>query len=510
MAWPTNALARADTVFTSAEAPAASPLAAAANIVSAEWLTRHAVCPVAAVPDGSLRVVITADTNPHDIADLRVAVGSPFSTKVASRDELERAIERFRRIGQADAVDAYDESTHSTADADARGLATQPPVVRYVNLLVREAVAQDASDIHLDATRTGLVSRLRVDGMLAEGPAAPAGMHHAIVSRCKLLAGLDIAERRKPQDGRIRMRLEESELDLRVSTVPTLHGESVVIRLLERASRPVALRDLGMPDTILAHVHATVARPHGMLLITGPTGSGKTTTLYAALATRNAATEKLITVEDPVEYQLHGVTQVPVHHAAGVSFASALRAILRQDPDVLLIGELRDAETASVAVQAAMTGHLVLATLHTNDALSAVARMIDLGVPAYLLVDTLNTVIAQRLVRRICRGCIEAVTPDVDELRWLDAHGVEAPGHLHRGAGCVACRGTGFRGRVGVFESVEITPALRAAIAREAGHDELARVADAAGQFSPMRSDGIAKAFAGVTTLAEVRRAVVV
>lgn len=486
--------------------PAIAGLRATTTIVTAEWLTRHAICPIAADADGSLRVLVTASTNPHCVAELQVVAGCALNTELATPDALERAIERFRRFGKRDDLEPEDDANESGADADARGLASQPPVVRHVNLLVREAVAQQASDIHLEATRSGLTTRLRIDGVLTDGPEAPIGMHHAIVSRCKLLAGLDISERRRPQDGRIRMRLEDYELDLRVSTVPTLHGESVVIRLLDRGNRPTALSDLGMPDDMLPAVLAAVAQPHGMILVTGPTGSGKTTTLYAALAARSTGSEKLITVEDPVEYQIPGVTQVPVHHGAGVSFASALRAILRQDPDVVLIGELRDAETASVAVQAAMTGHLVLATLHTNDALSAFARLVDLGVPPYLLVDTVSAVVAQRLVRRVCGDCSAPFSITSSEAHWLASVSKATPLTLQRGVGCAVCRGTGYRGRVGIFESVALTEGLRRAIGRGESRDAMLVEAIRGGTYRRLIDDGIAKAFCGTTTLAEVRR----
>lgn len=486
----------------------ATGLRGTSAIVTAEWLTRHAICPVATDANGSLRVLITSSTDPRDITDLEVVAGGELTTELGSADALERAIERFRRFGQRDDLEAVVDESSSGADADARGLASQPPVVRYVNLLVREAVAYQASDIHLEATRSGLTARLRIDGILTEGPAAPQGLHNAIVSRCKLLAGLDIAERRRPQDGRIRIRLADRELDLRVSTVPTLHGESVVIRLLDRGTRPTALSELGMPDGMLSEILSAVASPHGMILVTGPTGSGKTTTLYAGLAARSSGTEKLITVEDPVEYQIPGVTQVPVHHGSGVSFASALRAILRQDPDVVLIGELRDAETASVAVQAAMTGHLVLATLHTNDALSTFARLVDLGVPPYLLVDTVTAVVSQRLVRRICTRCIVPTSIGSDDARWLESINAGAPTSTFRGVGCEACRGTGYVGRIGLFESVTLTESLRGAVAGSKSRDLLLSAARAGGTYRPLADDGMMKALAGITTFEEVRRVV--
>jgi general secretion pathway protein E len=340
-------------------------------------------------------------------------------------------------------------------------------------------------------------------------PEAPAALHQAVVSRVKLLAELDIAERRKPQDGRIRVRLEARELDLRVSTVPTMHGESVVLRLLDRGGRPVALGDLGMTPDLLAIVERLAARPHGMLLVTGPTGSGKTTTLYACLARRDRASEKIVTVEEPVEYQLEGITQVPVHRQAGVTFGSALRAILRQDPDVVMIGEMRDRETAEIAVQAAMTGHLVFSTLHTNDAVGAIPRLLDLDVPDYLVSATVEAVLAQRLVRRICDDCRVTYRPDQHSValvageRSISEHVANA--RFERGAGCAACRGTGFRGRVGIFELLLMTDAVRDAIASRAPRATLRELALEAG-MRPLRVDGWAKIEAGLTTVEEVLR----
>jgi general secretion pathway protein E len=468
---------------------------------------QRGLCPLHRDGDSHLTLLARPDAHAADISELEWATMHTFRVEHTSADIVERSIERFRRLTEHGDINAEAVPTDEPLDADARDLAAQPPVIRFLNLLVRDAVAMQASDIHLEARRSAMQTRFRLDGVLIEGPDAPAGLHFAVVSRCKLLAGLDIAERRRPQDGRIRMRLDERELDLRISTVPTLHGESVVIRLLEQGDRPLELSALGIPVPQLATVIDAVEKPHGLVLVTGPTGSGKTTTLYAALAHRNGGTEKLITIEDPVEYQVPNVTQVPVHHGSGVSFASALRAILRQDPDVVLVGELRDAETASVAVQAAMTGHLVLATLHTNDALSAFPRLIDLGVPAYLLIDMVSIVAAQRLVRRVCAKCRERRALDETDRAWLTSLGVDCNGVDQTvGVGCTACRGTGYRGRVGIFEVVAVTPALRGALLAGAGRDELARVACESDGFQSLLLDGARKAIAGQTTFAEVRR----
>ena len=484
------------------------PPIALADGVSREYLVHHRVCPKAVREDGALLVATAPDAIRDALDDLSVAYRRVVTTEDATPDEVDRLIERLTNstersieLARIDADGADDGST-----TDVRDLANQPPVVRYVNLLVRDAYDAGASDIHLEATRSGLAARFRMDGVLAPAPEPPANLHHAVVSRIKLLAELDIAERRRPQDGRIRVRLEARELDLRVSCVPTMFGESVVLRLLDRGGRPVALEELGMPGDLFQAMTRLSARPHGMVLVTGPTGSGKTTTLYAALQRRDATAEKIITVEDPIEYQLGGITQVPVHRQAGVTFGAALRSILRQDPDVIMIGEMRDAETAEIAVQAAMTGHLVFSTLHTNDAIGAIPRLLDLGVPEYLISATLDGVLAQRLVRRICDGCRSDYTPSPESVALLAGRPVGRK-RLQHGVGCAACRGTGFRGRVGLFELVAIDDALKDAINARAPRTTLRTLAQNAG-MQPLAADGWRKIEAGLTTVEEVLRVV--
>ncbi|HXC25162.1 MAG TPA: GspE/PulE family protein [Gemmatimonadaceae bacterium] len=464
------------------DAVAESPPIRLLPSVSRDYLLHHGVCPTNWSESGALIVAARPDAFREALDELALAYACPVMAEEASADNVTRLIERLTthaerlvELARIEAMPAMDD-----LDTDVRDLANQPPVVRYVNLLVRDAYDAGASDIHLEATGAGLSARYRLDGVLAPAQEPPANLHYAVISRIKLLAELDIAERRRPQDGRIRVRLGVRDLDLRVSTVPTIHGESVVLRLLERGGRPVELHELGMPPDVLAGVTSVAARAHGMLLVTGPTGSGKTTTLYAALARRDTAAEKIMTVEDPVEYQLAGITQMPVHRQAGVTFGSALRSILRQDPDVIMIGEMRDPETAEIAVQAAMTGHLVFSTLHTNDAAGAIPRLIDLGVPPYLVAATVDAVLAQRLVRRRCDRC--------------------------HGEGCASCRGTGFRGRIGVFELIRLTREMRDAITQGATADQLADLARRAGTRS-MRDDGDTKVQAGVTTVEEVLRA---
>jgi general secretion pathway protein E len=476
-----------------------------ADGLSREYLVHHRVCPLRIAEDGCLVIAAAPDALLEDaVDDIGFAYRCPTVVEEVPLDDVERLIERLTTAAERVVELARVDSGDDDFAADVRDLANQPPVVRYVNLLVRDAYDAGASDIHLEATRAGLSARFRLDGVLTQAPEPPREMHHAVVSRIKLLAELDIAERRRPQDGRIRVRLAERELDLRVSTVPTMFGESVVLRLLDRGGRPVELEELGMSADVLDRVAELSARPHGMLLVTGPTGSGKTTALYACLERRQKTAEKIITVEDPVEYQLSGITQVPVHRQAGVTFATALRSILRQDPDVLMIGETRDAETAELAVQAAMTGHLVFTTLHTNDAVGAIPRLVDLGVPEYLVAATIEGVLAQRLVRRVCSECRVEYRPSPESVALLGERPV-GRATMTRGAGCAACRGTGFRGRIGIFELLPMTDELKDGIVRRASRSDLRELATASG-MRPMRADGWAKVQAGLTTVEEVLR----
>jgi len=384
-------------------------------------------------------------------------------------------------------------------------LANEAPVVKLVNLLLLEALEARASDVHLEGYADQLRVRYRIDGVLQNAPSPPAHLAAAVVSRLKIMAELDIAERRVPQDGRIRLRLQDRQVDVRVSTLPTLHGESVVLRLLDKERGIVSLEDLGMPPDTLRQFEQAIGQPHGIVLATGPTGSGKTTTLYAAVDRIRSGREKILTVEDPVEYELAGVPQVPVNEKVGVTFATALRALLRQDPDVMLVGEIRDEETAEIATHAALTGHLVLSTLHTNDAAGALTRLLDLGVPAYLLASTVEAVLAQRLVRQICVQCKE-MTPAGDIVQRLFTGQPDLPGQVARGLGCVACRGTGYRGRTGLYELLTVDEEIRRVVLRQASALEIRNVAIARGMRT-LSQDGLRLVSTGVTTAEEIARA---
>src|SRR6266699_2389748 len=482
-----------------------------AETFEADYLEQWKILPLEIAGD-RLRVGVVGEAAAEVLEDLELSYGVPLELIPVAQEELLESIRRTFAASESvvelikDLGAELEPAAETGGDqfADARDLANQPPVIRFVNLLIREAHDARASDIHLESRREGLTARFRIDGVLTELPSPPKGLQAAVVSRIKLLAELDIAERRAPQDGRIRVRLEERELDLRVSTVPTLYGESVVLRLLDRGGRPVALDELGMDAETLGRFQRLAEKPHGILLATGPTGSGKTTTLYAALGLRQRMAEKIITVEDPVEYHLESVTQVPVNVKAGMTFGSALRSILRQDPDVLMVGEMRDAETAGIAVQAAMTGHLVFSTLHTNDAASAITRLVDLKVEPYLIAATVEGLLAQRLVRRICAACRERYRPDAGAVALLAMHPVGTV-QLERGRGCPACRNTGYRGRTGIFELLAVTEEVKQAILKLTPVTGMRALAREQGMVT-LREDGWRKVQAGITTVEEVLR----
>jgi general secretion pathway protein E len=481
------------------------------DVLSAEYLEFNRVLPLA-WDEGHVRVAAVGTPAEHVLEDLEQLFGCPVEIESAEEGALLDGIRRATASAETvvelvqglDDGPAPESATDEGALTDAREVANQPPVVRYVNLLIREASATGASDIHLDATREGLRVRLRVDGVLAEAPAPPKGLQAAVVSRLKLLAELDIAERRLPQDGRIRVRLDAREMDLRLATAPTHFGESVTLRLLERGGRPVSLAELGMAPEVLSQVERLVTRRHGIVLVVGPTGSGKTTTLYAALALRDRTAEKILTVEDPVEYELPGVTQIGVDAQRGLTFARALKTMVRHDPDVLMVGEIRDEESADIAVRAAMTGHLVFSTLHTNDALGAIPRLLDLKVPSYLVAASVEGILAQRLVRRICPECRGRYRPDPQAVALLADQPVGRV-TLERGAGCVACRQTGYKSRTGLFELLPFDEDLKEAVSRGADRAAL-RALPAVQQMGTLKQDGWAKVQVGITTVEEVLR----
>ena len=481
--------------------------------LTAEYLEHNAVLPVR-VQAGRVAVATwLPDVDDQVVEDLQFVFDADLDIVPGPEMELRAAI---RRVYGGEGVTAEgviaglapgmgDTSAQPEVPLDDLvHLANEAPVVKLVNLLLLEALEARASDVHLEGYADTLQVRYRIDGVLQAGPTPPAHLTAAIVSRLKIMADLDIAERRAPQDGRIRLRLQDRQVDVRVSTVPVLHGESIVLRLLDRERGRIGLGDLGMAEGTRSAFIDAISRPHGIVLTTGPTGSGKTTTLYAAVDHIRTGREKILTVEDPVEYELMGVPQVPVRDAGGVTFATALRSLLRQDPDVLLVGEIRDAETAEIATHAALTGHLVLSTLHTNDAPGALVRLLDLGVAPFLVASTVQAVLAQRLVRTLCVACREVVRPDA---AVVEAFGL-APGQLdviHRSRGCVECRGTGFRGRTGIYELLVIGEDIRGALSRQQGASELRELALKQG-MRPLRDDGLRLVRLGVTAPEEVLR----
>jgi len=478
--------------------------------LSPKYMRQYTVCPVAV--DGAAVTVATADpTDVLVIDELRQTLGPELALCVAPADAILTAIERTWGVGAATAlqrivagVAGQDGDGEEDSAAHLRDLAFEAPVVRLVNHLIDEAVAAEASDIHIEPFESQLRIRFRVDGLLYDQEAPPRRLQASLASRIKLMAELNIAERRLPQDGRIRLTVHGRRMDVRVSTIPTVHGESIVMRLLDRSSVFLPLERLGLGRATAEPFEHLIQRPHGMLLVTGPTGSGKTTTLYAALDKINAPERKIITVEDPVEYQLVGVNQIPVNPRIGLSFASGLRHIVRQDPDVIMIGEIRDLETVEIAIQAALTGHLVFSTLHTNDAASAVTRLQDMGAEPYLVSSVVNGILAQRLVRRVCAQCRVPYEPSTGDLAALGvAQGERTT--LARGAGCAACRGTGYRGRTGIYELLRVNDDIRSLILRRAPAGEIRRQAVDAGMLTLAR-DGWTKAREGLTTVEEILR----
>ena len=389
---------------------------------------------------------------------------------------------------------------------DVHRMAEQPTLINLVNLILLEAIQGRASDVHVEPFESELRVKYRIDGVLVSQPQPPKHLQAALIGRIKIMAGMNIAERYVPQDGHITLRFEGRKVDIRVSTVPTLYGESVVMRILDKSSLPLDLVSLGMSESHRAIVDRMIGKPHGLVLVTGPTGSGKTTTLYAALSKLYDPRKKIITIEDPVEYELNGINQIPVNAKRGLSFATGLRAILRQDPDIVFVGEIRDTETADIAIRSALTGHLIFSTLHTNDAISSVGRLVDMGAEPYLAASVLEGLLAQRLGRRLCTACKESrpISEETDNRLTPDERR-RFNGRQMVGTGCEKCGNSGFRGRLGFYEIVRINSALRAAIAQNRPVHELKALLDP--EFITMREDGMRKAAAGITTIEEVLRA---
>jgi general secretion pathway protein E len=464
-------------------------------------------------PDG-LTIAMVNPLDGYTRDAVRFAVGKPVTVSVALPADLEAAFSRLYAGTEAEDSGLSDLAKERAAevvldDIDRlKDIASDAPVIRLVNQIITRAVETRASDIHIEPMENGLTVRYRIDGVLHPVEAPPPQLASAVVSRVKVMAKLDIAERRLPQDGRIVMAVRGKDIDFRVSTTPTIHGESVVLRILDRGQLALDFTTLGFDGPLIRRMRQQLAMPHGIVLVTGPTGSGKTTTLYAALLELNTQEKKLLTIEDPVEYHLDGVNQVQVKPQIGLTFASALRSFLRQDPDIMMIGEIRDLETAQIAVQSALTGHLILSTLHTNDAASAITRLLDMGVEDYLLTSTINGVAAQRLVRTLCPDCREPYEPlaeAIDRLH-LRALAPEGPILLYRAKGCEHCAGTGYHGRSSIVEMLTVDDQIRRAILKGEDSTAIHKLALSQG-MQPMRDHGFCKALAGMTTVEEVFRA---
>ena len=465
--------------------------------------------------NGTLKIVMADLEDVYTIDALRLAYGYSIEVCRGKREDILETIENLYGAGSQSLEtiieeahkDVYELTISEDENVDhLRDIASEAPIIRLVNRLIFNAVEMRASDIHFEPFEGEFKVRYRIDGVLHEMEAPPSRLQAAIISRVKIMAKLDIAERRLPQDGRIKLKIGDKEIDFRVSTIPTLFGESLVMRILDRESLVFDFKKLGFPSDILSNWIDLISQPYGMVLVTGPTGSGKTSTLYATLAKINSSECKIITLEDPVEYQLRGVNQIHVNAKIGMNFANGLRAIVRQDPDIILVGEIRDKETAEIAIQSALTGHLLFSTLHTNDAAGAVTRLLDMGVENFLLSSTLLGILAQRLVRVNCPNCRGPVVPEDRLIQSMNLAPEELEGiTFFQGSGCDACRNTGFIGRTAIFEYLPIDDDIRNEINASSSTEKIKKVAIGKG-LRTLRQDGWEKVKAGVTTISEVLR----
>ncbi len=460
------------------------------------------------------QTLTVAMANPQDINAIdQVSLKSKCDVEpvLATETAIRNAIDQYYGIsgGVDEVIKQMNDAKKSSAmgavsDRELAKLADNAPVVKLVNMIIMQAVKDKASDIHIEPDEKILRVRYRVDGILHEGPKPPKDLEAAIISRVKVLASMDIAERRKPQDGRIMLKMRGKEIDLRVSSFPTVYGENIVIRLLDKTSVMLGLAELGMDKETLKSFNTIIRKPFGIILVTGPTGSGKTTTLYASLSTINSQEKNIITIEDPVEYQIPMIRQTQINPKAGLTFASGLRSMLRQDPDIIMVGEIRDSETAEIATQAALTGHLVFSTLHTNDSAGAIIRLIDMGIEPFLVSDSVIAILAQRLVRIVCPKCKEKIAPTDEMLKDLE---LERSGNIniYRGKGCQKCKDTGYIGRAGLYELLVINDEIKKLIIEKASADKIKAKAIEAG-MKTLYDDGIAKALSGITSIEEVLR----
>jgi type IV pilus assembly protein PilB len=479
---------------------------AAANLVSASTARRYGALPVQFVDDRTLRVAMVDPANVRAVDDLAVMTGYEIRPSVASREDIEAFVSRLTQLDDAvmDAAVEQAEEDGPVEIVDLRESADDAPVIKLVNQVVAQAVERGASDVHLEPDGTQLRIRFRIDGVLVETATVPKRMVAGVISRVKIMADLDIAERRLPQDGRVGLSIDGHHVDLRVVTLPSVHGESVVMRILDRESVVMDLDRLGMANEDATRFRRAFKQAYGAVLVTGPTGSGKSTSLYAALSELNTPEKNIITIEDPVEYQLAGVTQVQVNPKAGLTFANGLRSMMRADPDIIMVGEIRDRETAQIAIEAALTGHLVLSTLHTNDAPTAITRLIEMGIEPFLVASAIDAVVAQRLARTLCSHCKTRTVLTADVLR---DHGfpAEADIEAYEPVGCTRCGQSGYKGRTGLYEVMRVSDDIRQLAIQRAPADLVAQAAMHEG-MRRLREDGLEKVRLGVTSVAEVAR----
>ncbi|KMP10524.1 secretion system protein E [Candidatus Nitromaritima sp. SCGC AAA799-C22] len=480
--------------------------------ISEAFLREKTIFPVKLEGD-TLTIAVFDPFDLYTIENLKVSLGKNIKIVLSNEETIIEAIEAW--YGDGDSVmgrmvDGIKEEENGTAESDRedtehiRDMASEAPVIKLVNHIISKATEMGASDIHLEPFAEDLMLRYRIDGILHEFEAPPKRLNSALCTRIKIMAKLDISERRLPQDGRIKLKIQGKDIDMRVSTLPTLYGESVVIRILDRGNLNVNLGKMGFPKKELEQFQKLIHKPYGKLLVTGPTGSGKTTTLYGALQNINTIDKKIITIEDPVEYQIRGINQIHVKPQIGLDFASGLRSIIRQDPDVIMVGEVRDSQTADIAIQAALTGHLVFSTVHTNDAAGAITRLLDMGIENYLISSALLGVLAQRLVRVICEECKEPASVPSAMLEELGAMTNEEI-KVYHGKGCKQCSQTGFRGRIGIYELLIIDDTVRQLILSKATAQTIREEARTKGMVT-LREDGWKKVVAGITTVEEVLR----
>jgi type IV pilus assembly protein PilB len=480
------------------------PDLSAANMIAPAAARRYEAVPIGFDRDGALLVAMAKPSNVLALDDLKMMTGHEIRPVVASSDDISTLVGRMNRLDDAVAEAVEDHAEDHALVTEIRESADDAPVVKLVNSIIAQAAGDGASDIHFEPHARDMRVRFRIDGVLHETTTIPRRMIHGVVSRVKIMADLDIAERRLPQDGRISLTVEGRAVDVRIVTMPSVRGEGIVMRLLDKEQSVITLDTLGMRDDARDRFESSTRQSHGAVLVTGPTGSGKTTTLYAALSAINSIQKHVITIEDPVEYELGGVTQLQVNPKAGLTFATGLRSMLRADPDIIMVGEIRDADTARIAVESALTGHLVLSTLHTNDAPSAITRLTEMGIEPFLTASALRCVVAQRLARTLCASCRRQTTLTVDSLRTAgfecaeDVEGYEA-------VGCGRCNHTGYRGRTGLFEVMTVSEEIRSMAIERVSADAIRRVALEQG-MRPLRDDGIEKVRLGLTSISEVAR----